>query len=304
MGSGLALQAAINKYGKAFFRKEILHFFKNEEELIAFEARIVNTDFVKQKDNYNLIEGGWSSNIESRKDYWESETGIAFRKELSQKFTGYKNPDFIRRWKPIYDSVLDDFVDYVLNTNLPDRFIIKQITNNMDGSIKFDRIMKYAIHQKRINKVIEINKYRDYLTPTLEENTIRKTEADGPTKSATTIYKACRLDYLDDFNYVLSILKDNTITDSMLFNNLLGLKSSRSIMKLASYYEYLGLIKHSGFSKVMIRKRLPSTQRKIGKKSIFNINNNFKQTYRLIGKDINCEYAINFDGTALSVSRI
>ena len=58
IGSGYALKDAINKYGKSKFKKEILYVFNNRREARNMEASIVDKEFCKRKDTYNLAEGG------------------------------------------------------------------------------------------------------------------------------------------------------------------------------------------------------------------------------------------------------
>ncbi|OAB62767.1 hypothetical protein AY599_12395 [Leptolyngbya valderiana BDU 20041] len=53
-----AIGAAIQKYGKERVNFEILRKFDSEEEALEAEAKIVNKDFVKSKNTYNLCRGG------------------------------------------------------------------------------------------------------------------------------------------------------------------------------------------------------------------------------------------------------
>ncbi len=57
-GSGTALKNAIRKYGKENFRRIILERCSCIEELCDRERMLVNDDFVKRKDTYNIITGG------------------------------------------------------------------------------------------------------------------------------------------------------------------------------------------------------------------------------------------------------
>lgn len=58
IGSGKALKAAIDKYGKEKFYRKILFVYETREEALAKEAELVNESFIKSEDNYNLIIGG------------------------------------------------------------------------------------------------------------------------------------------------------------------------------------------------------------------------------------------------------
>lgn len=58
LGSGIVLSKSIKKYGKDKFIKEILYIFDTEEEMNEAESKIVNEEFVKRDDTYNLSLGG------------------------------------------------------------------------------------------------------------------------------------------------------------------------------------------------------------------------------------------------------
>lgn len=58
-GSGHRLALAIEKYGRDSFKKDILHIFDNPIEMFSKEAEIVNSNFLKRSDVYNIVEGGF-----------------------------------------------------------------------------------------------------------------------------------------------------------------------------------------------------------------------------------------------------
>ena len=58
LGSGNRLNYAIKKYGKENFTREILKTFDCLEEAYIFEAFLVDEEFVKRKDTYNIKLGG------------------------------------------------------------------------------------------------------------------------------------------------------------------------------------------------------------------------------------------------------
>lgn len=66
MGSGVALHNAIKKHGKKNFKKEILYIFDTREDADKKEQELVNTDFIKRKDTYNIIKGGMYNSASSK----------------------------------------------------------------------------------------------------------------------------------------------------------------------------------------------------------------------------------------------
>lgn len=84
MGSGIAIIAAITKYGLENFKKDILEFFNTTDAAYSKEAEIVNEEFLRRPGVYNLRlggKGGWhhvnSVSIEDRINF------IALRKKIS-----------------------------------------------------------------------------------------------------------------------------------------------------------------------------------------------------------------------------
>lgn len=57
-GSGKLIKAAIAKYGKHNFIKEVLHWCNTLDEMAVLEESIVTSEFVQRSDTYNLHKGG------------------------------------------------------------------------------------------------------------------------------------------------------------------------------------------------------------------------------------------------------
>lgn len=63
LGSGTRIRNAIKKYGKSNFTKEIIAVFDNYKDMDALERKIVNEEFIKRSDTYNVILGGGDINV-------------------------------------------------------------------------------------------------------------------------------------------------------------------------------------------------------------------------------------------------
>lgn len=106
MGSGKVLQAAYEKYGVENFTKTILEFFETTEEMFSREKEIVNEEFLKRPDVYNLRHGGYGGfdYINKNKLYF---AGLSRQKEFSVK--GIKKQKWLREndqeWKNRRDEL-------------------------------------------------------------------------------------------------------------------------------------------------------------------------------------------------------
>lgn len=58
MGSGQLIARAVAKYGLQNFKKEYLAVFDNPDDAFKMESELVNEEFVKSDNTYNLKEGG------------------------------------------------------------------------------------------------------------------------------------------------------------------------------------------------------------------------------------------------------
>ena len=92
MGSGRLLCLAIKKYGIENFQKEILYEYKTKTEAYSKEKELVNKDFVKCSNTYNLKVGGIGGCPEIIKE--------STRKKLSEKAKGIpKSEEHIKKMR-------------------------------------------------------------------------------------------------------------------------------------------------------------------------------------------------------------
>jgi hypothetical protein len=78
IGSGHRITLAVEKYGIDNFKRIILHIFDTPEEMFSKEAEIVNIDFLKRVDVYNIVEGGfggYNKGTNGLKHLYHPETG-------------------------------------------------------------------------------------------------------------------------------------------------------------------------------------------------------------------------------------
>lgn len=62
-GSGCLIKKALKKYGKENFEREVLFSYDSEEEAKGKEREIVNEDFLKQDNVYNVALGGYGGGL-------------------------------------------------------------------------------------------------------------------------------------------------------------------------------------------------------------------------------------------------
>lgn len=129
LGSGTALTLAIKKYGKENFKRDIIIFCNNYEELLEIEKFIVNEEWVKNYDNYNLKTGGQSSGILSK------ESKLKISNTLKEK---YRNGTIMPTKRD--DYTVDDKMKEKISNTLKERY--KYQTHNRKGIEPWNKGLK------------------------------------------------------------------------------------------------------------------------------------------------------------------
>ena len=93
MGSGKVIKYAIEKHGLKNFRKDILEFFTNDEDMYAREKEIVTEEFLLREDVYNLRRGGHGGF-----DYLNSAEGIFNRRHTFKIWSDSGTKAFIEKF--------------------------------------------------------------------------------------------------------------------------------------------------------------------------------------------------------------
>lgn len=80
LGSGKYLNAAIKKYGRENFKREILHICDSKEKAYLIEKRIVTPELISSGNVYNLNtggHGGWHHAIKRGDENWTRQPGAS-----------------------------------------------------------------------------------------------------------------------------------------------------------------------------------------------------------------------------------
>ena len=103
-GSGIFLRKAISKYGKENFVKEILFIFDKEEEMNNKEIELINEEFVKSENTYNLgIGGEGGPHFKGRKHTEQSKQKMGRPGRILSPENRYKKAEQMRKLHQIYD---------------------------------------------------------------------------------------------------------------------------------------------------------------------------------------------------------
>jgi len=125
LGSGVYLKRCIKKYGKENFKKEVLFIFETEKEALIKESEIVDENFVKSKETYNLKLGG------GRK---LGTSGYKFTEEQKKKMCISQQ----KRWSNLTDE---------------ERILIQEKRNRIPNKLKGKKLTKN--HAKKISEALK-----------------------------------------------------------------------------------------------------------------------------------------------------
>jgi hypothetical protein len=165
LGSGKQIQAAVKKYGRNNFKREYIKICETPEEMYELEADIVNEDFVKRSNTYNMKTGGiggW--------DHWNgSEAHLeASKRGGTTKSNRDTNPFKDPAWQKEFNSMYNPEIvkDLVRRANTPEAIAKKKATWQKTGRGKAEKNSQFGTcwiyHSDHGNKKIskkELDKY-------------------------------------------------------------------------------------------------------------------------------------------------
>ena len=143
MGSGKLIILAIEKYGIDKFHKEILKVFDNKQDAEDYERLLVNLEYTKRSDTYNLSIGGNVCILYGENNgFYEKKHSEEFKKSQSIRLTGtnFKKDDDL-----VVDGVTySSFNTYKSQTNQSKLQAIRSIMDDPDGFVHNAYHIKYA----------------------------------------------------------------------------------------------------------------------------------------------------------------
>lgn len=157
LGSGVDFNKHLKKIGKKNFKREILFNFKTYEEALNKEKEIVNKDFLKRKDVYNLSVGG-----NGGFPLWLSNSGVYVDEFGNKKILKTNNPN-VKNGK--FKHINSDTI--FINDGIKNRRISKNsqipygwklgITEETRKNRKSGILNKLKINNGKINRYIDPN---------------------------------------------------------------------------------------------------------------------------------------------------
>ena len=168
LGSGKQIQAAVKKYGRENFKREYIQICETPEEMYALEANIVNEEFVKRTDTYNMKTGGtgsWSHVNNNLAKYREARSKLR-----KQRNDAGDNPFFSPEWQKKNNSMNNPEIVQMLvkRANSPEAIAKKKATWQKTGRGKAEKNSQFGTcwitHSKLGNKKIKKDDLEKFLS--------------------------------------------------------------------------------------------------------------------------------------------
>lgn len=199
LGSGKLLKCAIDKYGKENFKKEILYILDTEKEMDELEKEIIDDEFIKRDDVYNIMiggEGGWGNIHEKLRN--DEEYKNKFMGRLNDYYESHDSPWLGRKHKK-------ETIEKMKNVRLE-----KDLTgekSHMHGriTINFDNVLLKFIKKEELEYYLSLgwevgSIFKEKSHPLYNKITITLNDSDKK------IIKKDELDYWLSLGWVKGVL--------------------------------------------------------------------------------------------------
>ena len=134
-GSGTILKESISKHGKENFEREVIKQLNNKKDIYKLESQIVNEDFVKNQQTYNVAVGGIGGN-----------NGPIVNKKISDSMIGEKHMYYGKK-RPNHSAWLNENPPFKGKTHSKES-LIKMMNNHPNTK----KIIQYSMDGKFIKE--------------------------------------------------------------------------------------------------------------------------------------------------------
>lgn len=187
---------------------------------------------------------------ENRKKLGETLRNSEKHKEMARRFresgisAGYKNFDFVKRWKPVYEGNMAEICELLKFSNLPDQFIVSKM---FGLPIKVYRLIAYYQSLGALPASVGSERHNRFLRL---EDTNGKGHKDGG--SIKTIFtRETKYDFMfvypeffAQFARMREIEKNDEISDSMVYNRSDYATEIPNFKQVLEYFSEMGVALH------------------------------------------------------------
>jgi hypothetical protein len=159
LGSGSQLKLAVKKYGRENFKREYIKICNSPEEMYELEADIVNEDFVKRSDTYNMKTGGTGSwyHVNSNPEQKRKTSSIGGVKTSSRATNPFRDPEWQKNFNSMNNPEIVKAIG--IKANSPDAIAKKKATWKETGRGKGNKNSQFGTcwvtHSELGNKKID-----------------------------------------------------------------------------------------------------------------------------------------------------
>lgn len=255
------------------------------------------------------------------KERYSSEEGEKVRRKISESLRnseahkeaiiklketakrGKETAEFIVHWKSLYDQDSEEICELLKYSNLPERFIVEKLYGK---KVHLDRLLSYYHDVGLLPDAIDSEIKTRFLRL---DDTNGKGHKDG-TSLKTFYTNELKYDvsfYYDDFFSQFEIIKkfmlDDSISDSMIFNNDENNKLVPNFKQVIEYFQDLGIVSNVHVILIRTPKTVQGKHFTVpAKKTKFDIDYKGVNKKNLIDKEMN-EYGIDDNGKAFRKGR-